>query len=130
MVAADLGKNSREAVLIRTIGGFSLQVGDTVHHLARRKSQALLTYLCLKPDHSETRDRLAGLFWSNSSPSASRTSLRQEMSRLNRELAEGAPALNGDKYAIWLARRPVQTDIEQLSAAMAGGEVTRYLLPR
>jgi DNA-binding SARP family transcriptional activator len=114
---------------VNTIGGFTFSDGADLHRITRRKAQALLTYLWLQPNHTESRSRLANLLWSRSGETDARVSLRQELSRLNKELAScsGSQVLAGDKFSIWLARKPEPSDADAIVAALEAGSVPAVL---
>ena len=57
----------------------SLHVGDREIPLISRKACALVAYLALAPGMKESRDRLAGLLWSEADNTKARTSLRQTL---------------------------------------------------
>lgn len=114
---------------LRLIDGFGLFMDGHQVHVSRRKSQALLTYLWLKQGHTETRLRLSNLLWSRSGDSEARVSLRQELSRLNKELtAKGDILLAGDKFAIWLTKSVPPSDAEAILAEIPSGVVPTMLL--
>jgi DNA-binding SARP family transcriptional activator len=117
---------------LKLIDGFGFFLNDEELHISRRKSQALLTYLWLKASHTETRTRLSTLLWSRSGDSEARVSLRQELSRLNKELLSRNELqfLNGDKLAIWLARAPVPTDADAIVAELEAGRIPAPLLEK
>ena len=56
-------------------------------NLSARKSQAMLTYLGVRPAQLVSRDKMAGLLWSSTAPEQARQSLRQTLSSLRKELA-------------------------------------------
>ncbi|MBP1861548.1 BTAD domain-containing putative transcriptional regulator [Rhizobium herbae] len=117
---------------LKLIDGFGLYLNDEELHVSRRKSQVLLSYLWLKESHTETRSRLSTLLWSRSGDAEARVSLRQELSRLNKELAlkSGLLLLNGDKFAIWLSRSPPATDAELITSELEAGRIPAILLER
>jgi len=117
---------------VNAIGGFAFSDGAHLHRITRRKAQALLTYLWLQPNHTESRSRLANLLWSRSGETDARVSLRQELSRLNKELAScrGAPVLGGDKFSIWLARKPEPCDADRIVADLEAGGIPGALLEK
>ncbi|WP_417684022.1 BTAD domain-containing putative transcriptional regulator [Roseibium sp.] len=114
---------------LSTMSGFAFTDRDRSCRITRRKAQALLTYLWLQPNHTESRSRLANLLWSRSNEADARVSLRQELSRLNRELAVfcGMDILGGDKFSIWLARKPEPCDAEAIVAALNKSDVAPKL---
>ena len=77
------GQIQRAALAVRLFDGFRLATAglmsaeDTVIIIRGRRTRALLAYLLLAPDQSATRERLAGLLWSDRSDAQARSSLRQ-----------------------------------------------------
>lgn len=80
--------SGHEKCRIDLLGGFRLVVGPYVPRLKNRKSQALIAYLALCPNYRETRQRLAGLLWSESDEVHARASLRQTLRDLRVLTAE------------------------------------------
>jgi DNA-binding SARP family transcriptional activator/TolB-like protein len=64
---------------LELIGGFRLLIDGQPQRIKNRKAQALIAYLALAPGLSESRERLAGLLWSESSEEKARASLRQTL---------------------------------------------------
>lgn len=62
------------------------------------KGTALLAYLAVDPEGAD-RDALAALFWPESSPPASRHSLRQALSSLRKAMG-GDPFIRGERIAL------------------------------
>src|SRR5919201_5362501 len=71
-------------LLIRSSNGTLVAVGA-------KKSQALLSYLGIKPSQRISREKIAGLLWSSTGPDQARQSLRQTLSTLRKELSTIAP---------------------------------------
>ena len=77
------GQIQRAALAVRLFDGFRLATtggtpaDDAVIMIRGRRTRALLAYLLLAPDQSATRERLAGLLWSDRSDVQARSSLRQ-----------------------------------------------------
>jgi len=57
--------------------------------IKNKKAQALLGYLLLTPSQRESRERLSGLLWSESSEEKARGSLRQTLHQLRETFDEG-----------------------------------------
>lgn len=78
----------------RLVGGFQLvnDSGEFVS-LTSRKAAALLAYLLIEPNASVTRERLAGLLWSETPEQAARAALRQCLRRLKTTLDQASPQL-------------------------------------
>lgn len=115
-----------DAWRLSLLGGFELRTaaGSSVV-LTTRKAMALLVHLALRPDHAQSRDKLAALFWEDSPGIQARSSLRQVIAALRRLPAEGGPPLllaEGDMVA--LASGCVETDVAAFEQAVAKGMTT------
>ena len=72
---------------LRIMGHFSLHDRrGRVVRIASKKNRALLAILALSPNHSATREQIATLLWGNRGEVQSRSSLRQSLAVLRREL--------------------------------------------
>src|SRR6185437_14911012 len=72
---------------LQLFGAVSLHIGKQEIALRSLKSRALLGYLALTPTMRESRERLVGLFWSESSESQARAVLRQVVRELRDRIA-------------------------------------------
>lgn len=75
---------------IGVLGGLDLRLGSVPLALANRKARAILAFLALEQSGSASRERLASLFWSESSERHARNSLRQTLLELRRALSPWA----------------------------------------
>ena len=68
---------------LSVLGGFALQRanGEAVQ-ISNRKARALIAYLALTPNNTESRERLAGLLWSDRAEEQARGSLRQTLKQI------------------------------------------------
>ncbi len=113
------------------LGGFRLERDGKILRLPRRKVEALLAYLALFP-HEHTREKLAALFWGDSTDADARTSLRVALTNLRTALGENL--LLADRETIELNPEfPLWVDaLEFERAARAESSVENYngeLLP-
>ena len=94
-----------------------------------RKARALLAYAALSDASEETRERLVGLLWSESSEERARASLRQTLQEIRRGFAEmGFDGLRTEKQGIVLNRSALKVDLwEILQEAEAGRAHPRLL---
>lgn len=69
------------------LGTFRIELDGKLVQLPRRKTEALLAYLVLHP-HAQARERLAAIFWGDTSAHAARRSLRVELSALCKILGD------------------------------------------
>ncbi len=69
-----------EPARLRLMGAFRLTGPDgRPIDVSSRRARALLAYLALSPDHAASRERLAGLLWSDRGEAQARASLRQTL---------------------------------------------------
>ena len=79
-----------------------------------RKSECLICLLALSDGLEVTRERAAGLIWSERAEEQARASLRQELSQLRRIL--GGDSIASNKRSIRLVPDRVQVDVQQFRA--------------
>jgi DNA-binding SARP family transcriptional activator/Flp pilus assembly protein TadD len=93
-----------------------------------RKTRALLAYLLLVPGRQASRDRLAGLLWSDRSEDQAKTSLRQSLAELRRHTGDtGADWLDARRDTVIIQPGTVATDIERTEAAAMSGDLATVL---
>jgi adenylate cyclase len=105
-------------------GGFRacLASGEEVV-FARRKAMLLLAYLALRPDASQTRDKLTGLLWGDRGEAQARGSLRQTLTGLRKTLRAAAPPpllVDGDRLG--LDPEAVEADV-RVFETLSGSDV-------
>ena len=85
------------------IGGFRASHGGVHCTFTGRKAQALFVYLAFRKNMIESRERIAGLLWSEKDEEAARVSLRQQISGIRRE-TEHLPfeVFGCDRSSVWL----------------------------
>jgi TolB-like protein/DNA-binding SARP family transcriptional activator len=96
----------------RLLGGFAFNDEDGAElRLATRKAGALLAFLIVEADKWHTRDRLAGLMWSDRQQAQARHSLTQALSTI-RKLGEqaGATLIESDSERVRLLADAVSAD--------------------
>ena len=102
----------REVLSISVLGGMSLTYKGQDIRIKSRKSRAVLAFLALNEHRQETRERLVGLFWSESEEHKARASLRQTLRELRQALAEaGYDGLQTEKLAIEIDPKRVEVDL-------------------
>jgi DNA-binding SARP family transcriptional activator len=115
---------------ISVLGGFKVmrENGETLP-VPNRKAAALLAYLALRKGSSEPRERLAGLFWSESDELRSRTSLRQTLKQLRAIFLEAQfVGLENDRDSLSINPDGVVLDVDSVADQVRGGEVPPSLL--
>jgi DNA-binding SARP family transcriptional activator/TolB-like protein len=113
LAAYRLHEAAREdALCISVLGNMSVEYRGRGVKIKSRKSLAVLAYIALNESGQETRERLVGLFWSETEEEKARASLRQTLRDLRRSFAEvGYTGLQTEKLAVELDRRRVQVDL-------------------
>jgi DNA-binding SARP family transcriptional activator/TolB-like protein len=107
---------------ISLLGKFSLHVNDTEIDLLSRKTRALLGYLALTETQEESRERLVGLFWSESSEEKARASLRQALHEIRSALLpSGFGGFRADKLVVALDRARIRVDLLDVLREAAKG---------
>lgn len=118
------------SVKLALMGGFALVRSDGNQvHLANRKACAILAYLTLNPNRSETRERLAGLLWSERSEDQARASLRQCLKQI-RTLFDsiGFEGFRTERQDVGLNGNHITCDLILALSGLERGEVLENLL--
>ncbi len=92
--------------------------------LSAKKSQALMTYLAIKPGQRVSRDKVALLLWSSTAPEQARQSLRQTLSTLRKELQSLSPdakILIEENDLLGVDETLVESDSAAFEALVASG---------
>ncbi len=110
----------------RTIGELALyrDRGDRKPIVRSGKSLALLAYLGLIPNRTESRDRIAELLWPGASLRRAHADLRQTLYRL-REATDGLPLAELDDGTIRMLDSHLKFDCVEGERAMAAGDFER-----
>lgn len=107
---------------LNLLGHFSAttQPGGAEVAIPTRKSQALLAYLSLNPDHRFGRAHLAGLLWGDSVESLARNSLRQTLFTIRRAIGPAAEAtLRIEMDTLGMTGGRVEVDVLQVQRLLA-----------
>ncbi|MGB8399325.1 BTAD domain-containing putative transcriptional regulator [Bradyrhizobium sp.] len=125
---SDSGANG-PTLSINLLGKLSLHVGDNEIELLSRKTRALLGYLALTETQEESRERLIGLFWSESPEERARASLRQALHEIRAALLpSGFDGFRTDKLVVGLDRTQISVDlVDVLKDAINGSPHPRLL---
>lgn len=94
--------------------------------ISARKGRGLLAYLVLQPSRSAPRERLASLLWSDRGDQQARSSLRQTLAVLRKELGDGVIGGDDERVEIYgvesdVAEFASQADLRK-AAELYGGE--------
>lgn len=101
------------------LGGFRLERDGTEVSLPRRKVEALLAYLTLYPQE-HPREKLAALFWGDSTDADARLSLRVALANLRSALGENLLLADRETvqlnpaFPLWCDARAVKQACEQI----------------
>ncbi len=119
----------RQILRLRLLGQVSVWVGEQQVQIRSRKLRALLGYLALSESSYESRERLVGVLWSESSEDQARAVLRQVVRELRTLFGEVPnPALRISAREIALDRSAVEVDIWAVIEAAEAGEAHPLLL--
>ncbi|HUQ36834.1 MAG TPA: BTAD domain-containing putative transcriptional regulator [Aestuariivirga sp.] len=97
---------------LQVLGGFKAlnEVGQEII-ISARKGRALLAVLAVSPSGAASREKLAALLWSDRGEEQARSSLRQTLTVLRKELGVvGANLLVADDQRVELARGTMEID--------------------
>ena len=101
-------------ITITLLGGFRMmtEAGESLGVPFSPRQQALLAYLLLNPSQPITRQRLAFLFWPETTEKQARTNLRHLLHRLRSQLPRLDQYLSLDDQALsWNASSPFSLDV-------------------
>ncbi|MGH2487827.1 MAG: BTAD domain-containing putative transcriptional regulator, partial [Ktedonobacterales bacterium] len=109
---------------IQLLGGFNLVYGDDpVIGVNAPRPQSLLAYLVLHGDAPQPRQRLAFLFWPNSSEAQARNNLRQTLHALRLALPNADAFLYAEANTLrWRPDAPFSLDVADFEQALALAE--------
>ncbi len=108
---------TRQPLNLALLGQFSaIGPAGTAVTVAAKKNRALLAVLALSPGMTATRERLAGLLWGDRPEEQARSSLRQSLAALRKELADPDDAI-----------LQVKDDTVGLRAETVGVDVASFL---
>ena len=111
---------------LQLLGGFKVQneAGQEIV-IPARKGRALLAILAVSPSGTASREKLAALLWSDRGEDQARSSLRQTLTVLRKELgAIGANLLIADDQRVELARDTMEIDAVSIVSLSKTNEVT------
>lgn len=114
-------------VRLELLGGFSIRAPSmSDQDILSQKSLGLLSILAVSPGLAASRDRIAGLLWSNSDNSLARNSLRQTLAGLRRTLGERSDEiLDCGPIAIKLNDACAQCDVADFIHCVRSGQHDR-----
>lgn len=120
---------NRDVLEISVLGNVSLTYKGESVRIKSRKSLAVIAYIALSESRQETRERLVGLFWSETEEEKARASLRQTLRELRRYFADaGYSGLQTEKLAVELDARSIKVDLLEVVREAESGRVHPLLL--
>ena len=123
MLCRVMERSAMESWSLTLLGGFELRPADgAVADLPGQKDRALLAVLAMASGDAHSRERLAGLLWSEHGDRQARDSLKQALVRLRRCLGgvEGG-VLRTDRQSIALDRAAVDVDVLAFERLVGAG---------
>lgn len=124
-----IGHMSEARISLTTLGQVALRVEGAPIAIANRKSQALLAYLATTLNGRESRERIAGLLWSEFEEEKARASLRQTVADLRRVVvAPDVSFFAADRLTISLDAASLQVDCLVILKDLERGEISGLLL--
>lgn len=119
----------RGKFILRTLGACTLSLDGETVRMATRKNLALIAYLAFCPSHAETRQRLAGLLWGESSEENARTSLRQAIANLSQlRTTTGEPLISVDRNIVTLNMSVLVVDLLAADEQLQRGIVADHFV--
>jgi len=116
---------------ISIFGGISVRRDRSEIPLANRKARALLAYLALSESGRESRERLAGLLWPDTTEHNARASLRQVLLDVREALGSfGGSALTSGRHEVELVKDAIELDLTVILLEIAAGRTPEALLIR
>ncbi len=102
------------SIRLQLLGGFCVESvdGEALGPLPK-KARALIAYLALANPSTQSRHRLAGLFWPDYGEAQARTSLRQALTAIRRQIGN---LLLSDNEAVEFANGAVSIDVAEFEA--------------
>ncbi len=92
-----------------------------------RRARGLLAYLALARDRRASRERLAGLFWSDRGDAQARASLRQALLEIRTALAPIDPFV-ADRESVGMAAGVLPSELDRLAELRSDAAATAALL--
>src|SRR5262249_41610740 len=112
---------SLELVLL---GGFQARAAGQGIDVSGRKERALLAVLAMPPGEPRSRDKLAGLLWSDRGDKQARDSLKQAILKLRKSLDCVQPSpLLADRESVTLDGEAVTVDVAEFEQLIGEGTI-------
>ena len=110
---------SLEIVLL---GGFQVRSAGQAIDVPGRKERALLAFLAMPPGEPRSRDKLAGLLWSERGDKQARDSLKQAILKLRKSFDSPRPQpIRADRESVTLDGGAVAVDVAEFERLIGAG---------
>lgn len=107
---------------IGLLGAFQLRLDGRAIDLPGRRERALLAYLAMPPGEPRSRDKLAGMLWSERGEKQARDSLKQAVLKLRKTLDGARPEpLPADREFVTLDPAAVSVDTAEFERLIGEG---------
>jgi len=104
------------------LGGFQARAAGQEINVPGRKERALLAFLAIPAGEARSRDKLAGLLWSDRGDSQARESLKQAVFKLRKSLDGVQPSpLRADREFVTLDTEAVTVDVAKFEQLVDEG---------
>jgi TolB-like protein/DNA-binding SARP family transcriptional activator/Flp pilus assembly protein TadD len=125
MMQAAAERSAMAGLTLTLLGGFEARLTDgAAVDLPGQKDRALLAFLAIASGAAQSRERLAGLLWSERGDHQARDSLKQALMRLRRGLgATEGGVLRADRQSVALDHTAVSVDVQTFEQLLRDGSV-------
>jgi TolB-like protein/Tfp pilus assembly protein PilF len=119
-----MGASTMASLQLVLLGGFQARAAGQEIDVPGRKERALLAFLAIPAGESRSRDKLAGLLWSDRGDSQARDSLKQAVFKLRKSLDGVQPLpLLADRDCVRLERAAVAVDVAEFEQLIGEGSM-------
>ncbi len=119
-----------ERWIVKLINGFALESsnGEQIT-ITNRKARGILAYLALGQNQIESRERIAGLLWSERDEERARASLRQCLKQLRDQCDKaGFGGLQAERQEVLLDKKLIHLDLNAIDDDLKKGHVSDMLM--
>jgi len=118
------GRWAMASLQLVLLGGFQAYVAGHEIEVPGRKARALLAFLAIPAGEARSRDKLAGLLWSDRGDSQARESLKQAVFKLRKSLDCVRPSpLLADREFVSLEGATVTVDVVEFEQLIGEGTI-------
>jgi len=114
-----VGASSMTSLQLVLLGGFQARAAGHTVDVSGRKERALLAVLAMAPGEPRSRDKLAGLLWSDRRDKQARDSLKQAILRLRKSFGTEHPLpILTDRESLTLDAAKVAVDVQEFEQCL------------